>query len=70
MEVTRVSQLTGKKTTLELDVTEEQMIRFENRRENGEYVQTIFPHLSPSDREFILNGITSQEWEKTFRDEE
>ena len=69
MEVTRVSILSGKTRTLDLDVTEEQMIRFENRRENGEYVQTIFPHLSPSDREFILNGITSQEWE-IFKDDE
>ena len=66
MEVTRVSQLTGKKTTLELDVTEDQMIRFENRKVNGEYVQTIFPHLSPSDREFILSGITNEEWIKSF----
>jgi hypothetical protein len=66
MEVTRVSQLTGKKTTLELDVTEEQMIRFENRKANGEYVQTIFSHLSPSDREFILSGITNEEWIKNF----
>ena len=63
MQITRISQLTGKVTTLELDVTEEQMIRFENRRENGEYVQTIFPHLSLSDREFILSGITNEEWE-------
>ena len=69
MEVTRVSILSGKTRTLDLDVTEEQMIRFENRRENGEYVQTIFPHLSPSDREFILNGITFEEWE-IFKDDE
>jgi hypothetical protein len=69
MEVTRVSILSGKTRTLDLDVTEEQMIRFENRRANGEYVQTIFPHLSPSDREFILNGITTEEWE-IFKDDE
>jgi hypothetical protein len=69
MEITRKSILSGKIRTLDLDVTEEQMIRFENRRANGEYVQTIFPHLSPSDREFILNGITSEEWE-IFKDDE
>jgi hypothetical protein len=69
MEITRKSLLSGKVRTFDLDVTEEQMIRFENRRKNGEYVQTIFPHLSPSDREFILNGITSEEWE-IFKDDE
>jgi len=69
MEITRKSLLSGKIRTLDLDVTEEQMIRFENRRANGEYVQTIFPHLSPSDREFILNGITTEEWE-IFKDDE
>jgi hypothetical protein len=70
MQITRVSQLSGEKRTLELDVTEEQMKRFENRIANGEYVQTIFPHLSPSDREFILTGITNEEWINTFEDEE
>lgn len=66
MKVTKQSQLTGAVHTLDLDVTQEQLDRFEVRRETGEYVQTIFPNLSASEREFILSGITPTEWDKTF----
>lgn len=66
MQVTNISQLSGKEHTMELDITEEQMERFYNRRENGEYVQTIFPNLSAPEREFILTGITPTEWKEMF----
>jgi hypothetical protein len=66
MLITNISQLSGKETTMELDVTYEQMERFENRRQNGEYVQTIFPNLTAPEREFILSGITPTEWEQMF----
>ena len=51
---------------MELDITPEQLERFYNRRENGEYVQTIFPNLTPAEREFLLTGISPIEWEKIF----
>jgi hypothetical protein len=66
MLVTKISHLSGKETTLELNVTQEQMDRFENRRENGEYVQTIFPHLSKDEREFLLTGVSPIEWNEIF----
>lgn len=66
MQVTRTSQLTGVTHTMDLDVTKEQLDRFEVRRETGEYVQNIFNNLSASEREFILSGITPDEWDKTF----
>ena len=43
------------------------MKRFNERRLTGEYIQNIFPNLKASDREFILTGITSSEWDKTFK---
>ena len=64
MQITNISQLSGKENTMELDITEEQLERFYNRRENGEYVQTIFPNLTQGEREFILTGITPTEWEQ------
>ena len=66
MQITNISQLSGKETTMELDITPEQLERFYNRRENGEYVQTIFPNLTPAEREFLLTGISPIEWEKIF----
>jgi hypothetical protein len=46
MKVFRKSSLTGKTHSLELDVTIEQLERFKNRIDNGEYIQTIFPNLT------------------------
>jgi hypothetical protein len=34
------------------------------------FVQDVFPHLSADDREFLLTGITPQEWQEAFGDEE
>jgi hypothetical protein len=67
MLITRTSQLSGKTTTLNLDVTQEQMERFDMRLITGEYVQTIFPELPKEEREFILTGITPQEWDSIFK---
>lgn len=61
MLVTNISQISGKETTMELDITHEQLDRFENRRQNGEYVQTIFPNLTKGEREFLMTGITPTE---------
>ena len=66
MQVTRTSSLSGNVYTMELDVTQEQLDRFEKRRENGEYVQTIFPHLTSEEREFIMTGISPTEWDEIF----
>jgi hypothetical protein len=66
MQVTRTSSLSGNVYTMELDVTQEQLDKFDNRRENGEYVQTIFPHLTSEEREFIMTGISPTEWNEIF----
>lgn len=66
MNITRISQLSGKEHTLDLKVTEEQMDRFNLRRITGEYVQDIFPDLNRAEREFIMTGITGEEWTNMF----
>lgn len=58
MKITRVSILSGKSTTMDLPVTEEQLSRYEQ----GEFIQKAFPHLSADQREFIKTGITPDEW--------
>lgn len=37
---------------------------------NGKHIQDAFPFLKPSVREFILTGITPEEWLKIFPPEE
>jgi hypothetical protein len=62
MDITRVSPISGEEHTLRLPVSQIQMARWEM----GEYVQDVFPHLSASQREFIISGITEEEWEDAF----
>jgi len=66
MKITRTSRLSGVTRTMDLDVTEAQVLAFEN----GELVQRAFSHLTPGEREFILTGISEEEWEKIFGDGE
>lgn len=62
MKVTRISKYSGIERTIDLDITEEQLKRYEE----GEYIQKAFPHLTPSQREFILTGCTDEEWLEMF----
>lgn len=62
MEITRTSPVSGITRTMSLPVTQEQL----NRVQAGGYVQNIFPNLSADEREFILTGITPDEWDELF----
>lgn len=63
MKITRKSMFTGKVRTKDLPVTEKQIKQWES----GNYhVQEVFKNLSPDDREFILTGVTPEEWENAF----
>jgi hypothetical protein len=64
--VTRVSPLTGKVNTLNLDITMEEMMAWKA----GKLIQDAFPRLSASEREFIKTGLTNDDWESMFREED
>ena len=66
MLIERTSMVTGITRSMELPITKEQWAAFQN----GALVQNAFPHLSPDEREFIITGITKEEWDDIFRDEE
>ena len=57
-----LNRLTGKHNEMDLDVTEEQIRRFEN----GEFVQNVFPHLNPTEREFLITGMSEAEQKEIF----
>lgn len=63
MLVSRVSSLTGISHTMDLNVTHEQLVRYEI---GLGLLQDIFPDLPKEEREFIKTGITPQEWEEIF----
>lgn len=65
MKFTRISQISGKITSREIDVTEEQLLAWEN----GGMIHKVMPNISASDREFLMTGITEEEWEREFGDD-
>jgi hypothetical protein len=65
MKITRTSQITGIERTLDLDITEEQYQRWES----GELIQKVMPNLTEDEREFIITGISKEEWDEIFSDQ-
>ena len=67
MEITRKSMLTGETATIDIpDVTPDMITQWEG----GAIIQDIMPSVSQGHREFIMTGITPEEWSNTFPPEE
>lgn len=66
MLISRRSPVTGAINTMDIDITEEQIIKYEQ----GALIQYAFPNISASEREFILTGMTSEDWENTFPEDD
>lgn len=65
MQLTRISPMSGKVNVMELPITEADLLAYEA----GDLcIQDAFPQLSASQREFILTGITDDEWDKLFEE--
>ena len=64
MKITRTSRLTGTERTREIDLTPAQLAAWDA----GEFIQDAAPHLSDADREFVMTGITAEEWTAVFGD--
>jgi hypothetical protein len=62
MKITRTSSLTGNVSTMEIEVTPEQIAAWEG----GMVIQRAMPNLSADEREFIKTGITTEEWNSAF----
>lgn len=60
MLIKRVSQYSNITRELEIPVTEKQLKDWIS----GTSIQRAMPNLSSSQREFILTGITSEEWDE------
>lgn len=65
MIVTRKSPFSLKTHSWYSPITPEQMEAWEK----GMLVQDAFPHLDADQREFIVTGITPEEWLETFGEE-
>lgn len=58
MKITRTSRLTGNTTVMDLPITKAQLSDWVD----GSLIQDVMPQLSAEEREFIMTGITPEEW--------
>ena len=65
MLITRTALISGNINSMSLPITEEQYTAWEQ----GTLVQVAMPHLTPDEREFVMSGITPEEWAETFGEE-
>jgi len=66
IQVTRQSILTRKMNTMELPILQEHLDMYDTI--GGLLVQNVFPNLSADQREFLINGVTPDEWNKHIGD--
>lgn len=66
MKITRQSAWSGQVRTLDIPVTYDQLYEWER----GALIQDAMPNLSPFQREFILTGITAEEWDEMYKRDE
>ena len=64
MKITRQSMSTGIVRTLDLPVTQEQLDAWRS----GILIQNAMPNLTADQREFLMTGITGDEWEELFHE--
>ena len=64
LNITRISPITSAVKTLELDITMDQYSRWRG----GELIQNAMPNLSADDREYIMTGMTPEDWAKLSSD--
>jgi len=66
MLIERKSMVSGKVHAMDLDVTQDQIAAWNS----GMYIQDAMPQLNDEQREFMMTGITPEEWDATFGEEE
>lgn len=64
--VTKLSPFSGKCHTSTLSLTDDQYSRWLG----GELIQYALPHLNDDEREFLISGITPEEWNEEFGKDE
>ena len=59
MMITMKSQMTGVTHTKDINMTQDQ---YDDWLMGDDLIQHALPHLSDSEREFLMTGITDEEW--------
>ena len=67
--IERVSTLSGITHVRAIDMGEQAFTKAHEAWANGTLVQNAFPTLDADDREFIVSGITEDEWSAIYGEE-
>lgn len=62
MKITRVSPLTGKENTMDIDISQKQLEKWQG----GELIQHAMPNINSDEREFLISGYTSEDWDSLW----
>lgn len=62
------SAMTGKTNMMVLPISVLELHDGLARHAKGELIQDVFPLLSADEREFLMTGITPEEWDYLFND--
>ena len=62
MLIKRVSNMSGIEHEMEIDITEQQLQKWRD----GMLIQHAMPTLTADEREFLMTGITPEEWDSLF----
>lgn len=62
MLITRTNPITGKRIVTDLPITEEQYVLWKS----GTLIQNAMPNLSADDREWLISGITPEQWNRLW----
>ena len=65
MLIAKTSSLTSKTHQMEIDVSDKQIALWME----GALIQDVMPSLSADEREFLMTGITPDEWAAEFGEE-
>ena len=59
MIITKTSMLSGNTSSMNIDVNQDQIDLWQG----GSLIQNVMPDLSADEREFIMTGVTAEEWD-------
>ena len=66
MQILRTSRLTGNTSAMNIDITQAQLDAWVD----GSLIQDVMPDINADEREFIMTGITPDEWDAMFGEDE
>jgi hypothetical protein len=65
MKITKISPISGKSHTRDINVKQDEMHIFLNKKEANH--KSLFRNLSHEEREFVMTGVPTEEWNEAFK---